>query len=170
MALFCVLGAFQTDRQTCLCYSYVYNTIFVTFAPFGVLLNQVIVVLNHFQCDGLEGESNFLMIDCVSVVSRLLMLVMFGADMIVPFGLAPRIAVPEQQYHQMRTTVLVQSGGLDASFPNHTPLAIVPRSFLQSVRRRSMVHDVWREKCSMAFQQFRQSNDRRFLSYGRLKF
>ena len=107
--------------------------LFVAFAPCDITLDQVIVVLNYFQCGGLAVESNFQILVSISVVSLLRLLAMLGADMFVPFGLALGMAVPQQQYPPTRTTVLVPSGRLDASFPNHTPLAIVPRSPPHSV-------------------------------------
>ena len=96
--------------------------LFVAFAPYGTILNQVIVVLNRF-----------LMLVPVSFVSLLPMVTMFGADSMVPFGLALRIAVPEQQYPPTRTTVLVPSVRLNAPSLNHTPLAMVLRSILHIV-------------------------------------
>ena len=73
--------------------------LFVAFAPCGIVLHQVIVVLDHL-----------LMLFTVFVVSLPPMVARFGADVIVTFGLAPRIAVPEQQFPPTGTTVLVPRG------------------------------------------------------------
>ena len=86
----------------------------VAFAPCDVRLMQAIEVSNQprYHCGPLEPNLQPLV--PVSVVLPLPMLAIFRTDMIVPSGLALMIAVPKQQYHPTRTTVLVPRHPLDA--------------------------------------------------------
>ena len=92
--------------------------------------NSTIVMLDCFRCLGVVFDP-ILQLFAASVVCPLPMFPIRESVVIVPPPFVERLAVSKSQYSRIRITVLVLIDSVDASFPSHPLLTIVPRSPLQ---------------------------------------